>query len=418
MFNHTGRATLRELDPPNETQNYHFQSASSAVDPMGQKRETQHTQMEVVMRFFRAALILALCGLLGGTLTAAQDSQTSETRTNALTNKDVLEMLRAGLSQEVVIAKIESSASNLDTSPTGLKELKTAHVPKKVILAMVHAPAVASPSDAQVAAKAPANTGSRRIQNIAPEEMWKRVTQCVLPANSNLAFANYVSGTVDIGLGISPEGDVANTSRVLDGPPLLVASAMDAIRQWKFRPNMVQGEVTWSRVRALVHFNADGTTGVELVPAILADNFGDPGTPRSAATAFPKPEAAPECKSAQASTGAVDQFTAASGQGAEEGPFRPNMNGVGYPSCIYCPDPAYSEEARNANIQGTILLSAVIGADGHAANIKVVKSLGHGLDEKAAETLETWRFKPALGPNGNPVATITTIEVIFRILKN
>jgi hypothetical protein len=38
------------------------------------------------------------------------------------------------------------------------------------------------PSSAQVAANAPANTGSGRIQNIAPEEMWKRVTQCVLPS--------------------------------------------------------------------------------------------------------------------------------------------------------------------------------------------------------------------------------------------
>ena len=94
------------------------------------------------------------------------------------------------------------------------------------------------------------------------------------------------------------------------------------------------------------------------------------------------------------------------------------MGSVGTPSCIYCPDPLYTEEARNAKIQGTIVLSAVIGADGHATKIKVVKSLGHGLDEKAAEAVETWRFKPAFGPNGNPVATITTIEVIFRLLRN
>jgi hypothetical protein len=208
-------------------------------------------------------------------------------------------MLRTGLSQEVVIAKIESSACDLDTSPTALKELKTAHVPKKVILAMVQAPAVASPSGAQVAAMAPANAASGRIQNIAPEEMWKRVTECAFPTYSNSAFATYVSGTVDIGLGISTEGDVANTSRVLDGPPLLVPSAMDAIRQWKFHPNEVRGEVTRSRVRARVRFNADGTTAVDLSPAILPDDFGDPGTPRSSASEFPRPATAPTCKSVQ-----------------------------------------------------------------------------------------------------------------------
>src|SRR5215471_8820059 len=93
----------------------------------------------------------------------------------------------------------------------------------------------------------------------------------------------HIAGTVDIGLSISPEGDVAKNSRVLDGPALLVQSSMDAIREWKFRPNVVEGELTWSRVRALVHFNSDGTTAIDLAPAILADNFGDPGTPRSAA---------------------------------------------------------------------------------------------------------------------------------------
>ena len=362
------------------------------------------------MRFFKAALILALCGILTGTLMAARGGQASETKTNALTNKDVLDMLRAGLSQEVVIAKIKSSARNLDTSPTALKDLKAAHVPKKVILAMVQVPAVASPNSAQVG----------RIQNIAPEEMWKRVTQCVFPTYSKLALTTNRSGTVDIGLGISPEGDVANTSRVLDGPPLLVSSAMDAIRQWKFRPNIVQGELTWSRVRALVRFNADGTTAVELAPAILADDFGNPGTPRSSASAFPRPASSlVECKSAAdlpKQTG--DESAHVSSEGGDVGPFRPGTGGVGYPSCIYCPDPQYSAEARNAKIQGTVVLSAVIGADGQAANIKVVKSLGHGLDERATQTVETWRFKPALGPNGNPVATITSIEVSFRFLKN
>lgn len=159
------------------------------------------------------------------------------------------------------------------------------------------------PSSAQVAANTPANTGSGRIQNIAPEEMWKRVTQCVLPTYPGLAFDTHITGTVDIGLGISPEGEVGSNSRVLDGPLLLVTSAVDAIRQWKFRPNIVQGEETWSRVRALVRFNADGTTAVDFAPAILADNFGDPGTPRSAAAPFPKPAGSVECKSVQPWTG-------------------------------------------------------------------------------------------------------------------
>jgi TonB family protein len=150
------------------------------------------------------------------------------------------------------------------------------------------------PTGAQVPANASPNTESRRTKNIVPEEMWKRVKQCVFPTYAALVFSAQITGTVDIGLGISPEGDVGNY-RVLSGHPLLVAPAVDAIRRWKFQPNVVQGEVTWTRIRALVRFNANGTTSVDLAPGILADNFGDPGTPRSSASEFPRPGTAPTC---------------------------------------------------------------------------------------------------------------------------
>ena len=248
------------------------------------------------MHSFIAATILALSGLLAGQLTAAQVGETSETRTDALTNKPVLDILRAGFCQEVLMANIKSSGCNPHTSPTEPKELKMTNLPEERIMAKAQAPAVVSRSSAPGVSNAPANTESRRIQNIAPEEMWNRVTQCVFPKYPALAFDSHITGTVDIGLGVSPEGDVGNNSRVLDGPPLFVQSAMDAIRRWKFRPNIVQGEVTWSRVRVLVRFNTDGTTAVDLAPAILSDNFGDPGTPKLTAAAVPRPPNSPECK--------------------------------------------------------------------------------------------------------------------------
>jgi hypothetical protein len=68
-------------------------------------------------------------------------AQTSPAKTPALTNKDVLDMLAAGLSEAVVIAKIGSSACDFDTSPAVLKDLKAARVPDSVILAMIKAPA-------------------------------------------------------------------------------------------------------------------------------------------------------------------------------------------------------------------------------------------------------------------------------------
>ena len=84
------------------------------------------------------------------------------------------------------------------------------------------------------------------------------------------------------------------------------------------------------------------------------------------------------------------------------GPFIPGTNGVGYPSCIYCPDPQYTAENRASGINGTVTLKIFVSTDGHATDIQTVKSLGHGLDELAVETIKKWRFKAALGPTGMP----------------
>ncbi len=90
------------------------------------------------MRSLRTGLLLMLCVFL--LALCARGSQ-SDAGAAALTNKDVLEMLNAELSQEVVIAKIKSSSCKFDTSPDSLKALKAARVPDAVILAMVQAPA-------------------------------------------------------------------------------------------------------------------------------------------------------------------------------------------------------------------------------------------------------------------------------------
>jgi TonB family protein len=90
-------------------------------------------------------------------------------------------------------------------------------------------------------------------------------------------------------------------------------------------------------------------------------------------------------------------------------------NGVSAPVLLYKKEPEYSEEARAAKYQGTVLLSVVIGTDGKATNIQLKNSLGFGLDEKAAEAVSQWRFNPGTR-DGAPVAVEATIEVNFRLL--
>jgi protein TonB len=104
------------------------------------------------------------------------------------------------------------------------------------------------------------------------------------------------------------------------------------------------------------------------------------------------------------------------GGGIGGGAFRAGRDGVGEPQCQYCPLPLYSEEARKAKYQGTVLLRLIVTPDGRATNISVVRGVGLGLDERAIETVRTWRFKPALGPNQQAVPVWVTVEVNFRLL--
>jgi periplasmic protein TonB len=88
--------------------------------------------------------------------------------------------------------------------------------------------------------------------------------------------------------------------------------------------------------------------------------------------------------------------------------------GVSAPRAIYDPDPDYSEEARKAHYQGSVILSVIVDASGHPKYIRIQRSLGMGLDEKAVAAVKTWRFEPAM-KDGHPVAVQMSVEVNFHL---
>ncbi len=95
--------------------------------------------------------------------------------------------------------------------------------------------------------------------------------------------------------------------------------------------------------------------------------------------------------------------------------FRVGECGGSAPSIVFKVDPEYSQEARQAKLQGTVLLNLVVQRDGTVGNVQVVQSLGQGLDEKAIEAVRQWRFNPGMR-NGQPVDVAAIIEVTFRLL--
>jgi len=97
------------------------------------------------------------------------------------------------------------------------------------------------------------------------------------------------------------------------------------------------------------------------------------------------------------------------------GPAGNYANVVSQAACLHCPEPPYTDEARKAKLQGNVTLRVLIGADGRAARIQLVKGLGLGLDEQALQAVHSWRFVPARDARRQPVPTWVTIETRFQL---
>lgn len=89
--------------------------------------------------------------------------------------------------------------------------------------------------------------------------------------------------------------------------------------------------------------------------------------------------------------------------------------GVTAPVLLSKIEPEFSEEARKAKLQGTVVLVAEIDTEGRVRRMRIVRNLGLGLDEKAMEAVNQWKFRPGL-KNGKPAVVAAVIEVTFRLL--
>ena len=86
------------------------------------------------------------------------------------------------------------------------------------------------------------------------------------------------------------------------------------------------------------------------------------------------------------------------------------------PTVLLRIEPVYSQKAREAKLQGKVVVSAIVRKDGTLEVLKVVRGLGLGLDENAIAALKKWRFRPGMR-DGKPVNVALNIEVNFRLTK-
>ena len=89
--------------------------------------------------------------------------------------------------------------------------------------------------------------------------------------------------------------------------------------------------------------------------------------------------------------------------------------GVSAPVAIHSAEAEFSDEARRAKYQGVCLISLIVDAQGNPQNMRVVRALGMGLDEKAIEAMRKYKFKPAMKDGKTPVPVRITIEVDFHL---
>ena len=205
-------------------------------------------------------------------------------------------------------------------------------------------------------------------------------TRVAYPAE---ALKQNVQGLVVVEVKLNASGNVSD-AHALTGPDELRSAALESVLQWHFMKNLA-------------------------------------GSTRQVTISFSLPAAGsqPEATTAVAGGGVGGGVYRVGGGVATPVPagvYRVG-NGVSAPVLLSKKEPEYTEEARRAKYQGTVLLSVEIDPTGTPTNIKVLRGPGLGLDEKAVEAVQTWKFKPGL-KDGNPVRVIANIEVNFRLLDN
>jgi TonB family protein len=245
-------------------------------------------------------------------------------------------------------------------------------LPSAVRVAKPAPAAAAIPAAVVVAAVAPEppqpQAAPGQAVRIAGGVIAGQIVSKVAPIYPAEAKAACIHGAVILHALIGKTGDVEQL-QVVSGPPELQTSALDAVRQWKYKPYLLNGEPTAVDTTITINYN-----------------FGD----------------ASRCSSPQ------------NGDSGAAGAEPKTIGGsVSAPVVLSAPAPEYSAEAKAANISGTVLVSLQVDEQGTPTHVRVVRGVGNGLDEKAVEAVERYHFKPAM-ENGKPVVVALNIEVQFK----
>ena len=229
-----------------------------------------------------------------------------------------------------------------------------------------------TPMHAIIAAGAEQANGPIRISGgVASGQIISKVAPVYPPE----AKEKGIQGTVVLHAIIGKDGTIQQLA-VISGPEELQASAMEAVKQWVYKPYLLNGEPVEVETTITVNYALGNSAQPQ------ADNTN---------------------QDAREIAGSHAQVHRVGGS-------------VVPPVAIYTPDPQFSEEAREAKASGKVVVSLVVDRDGQPQNVHVIRGAGMGLDEKAVEAVQQYRFKPAT-QDGKPVPVYLNIEVNFQYFR-
>jgi TonB family protein len=187
--------------------------------------------------------------------------------------------------------------------------------------------------------------------------------------------AKQIQGTVVLKVIIDKQGNVSNI-QAISGHPMLIPAAIEAVKQWKYRPYLLNGDPVEVETSVTVTFTLSDKPAAE----------GVAGEARGTPEDMPHP--------------AVPQRVRVS-------------SGVMQGLLLTKVQPQYPPDAKDQHIQGLVVLKAIIDKEGNVSNIQLIT--GHPeLAPAAIEAVKQWKYKPYL-LNGTPVEIETQIQVNFTL---
>ena len=228
------------------------------------------------------------------------------------------------------------------------------------------------------AAQQPAGSGSLSGVQLSPAEADKLLVERVVPQYPEAGITNRIQNNELLSIRIDGQGNVA-AAQVKSGHPAFAQASLDAVKQWKYQPYLVNGSPVPVETTALIAYRFYGPN--------------DFSTPKEAFFS-------------------VVAMATAEGMPVESKPLQVGRNQL-EELLTSRTEPQYPEEAKNKHIQGDVVIYIRIDKQGHVANLSPVSG-NHMLVQAALDAVKQWTYKP-FEVRGDAVEVESTVLVPFRI---